>query len=118
MTDASTIRRDRLEFWKKVNQVYRNAKDTPSVLPELFDAFRRLDPDERAVVTQVVLEWLESLDEDVRFDALALITEFRISAALPSVQELATRLRGARTVSAPFELEKVDRIISALREAS
>jgi hypothetical protein len=96
--------------------VYVDSKDAPGVLPELFDGFRRLDPGERGVVTQIVLGWLESPEEDVRFDALALIDEFRISAALPRLQELATRLRGARTVSAPFELKKVDRISARLRE--
>jgi hypothetical protein len=69
-------------------------------------------------VTQVVLGWIESPDEDVRFDALAQVNEFRISAVLPRLQELAIKLRGARTVSAPFELEKVDRTITRLREDS
>jgi hypothetical protein len=41
---------------------------------------------------QVLAEWALSDDEATRFDALALIEDFKLAAALPALRKLAVRL--------------------------
>jgi hypothetical protein len=53
-------------------------------------------------------------DETVRFDALALIDDFRIAKAMPALRALAGRLASSRLPGAPYELLKVDRILRDL----
>jgi len=67
---------------------------------------------------QVLTEWVLSKDEGVRFDALALIDDFKILKAIPALQKLATRLVSSSAPSAPYELQKVDRVIGDLTALS
>ena len=66
------------------------------------------------MANRVLAEWALSDDENVRFDALALIDDFKIASAAPALQELARRLASDGTPGAPYELKKVRRIISNL----
>jgi hypothetical protein len=75
----------------------------------------RLEPHERQMADKVLMEWALSPDENIRFDALALIDEFRITEALPTLQILASRLAVSQTPSAPYELKKVERITRNLQ---
>jgi hypothetical protein len=43
----------------------------------------------------LLIEQMASEDETVRFDALALVREFRIAAALPALRGLADWLQGS-----------------------
>jgi len=62
----------------------------------------------------VLTEWVQSEDENVRFDALALIDGFRIAKAMPALRALAGRLASSDAPGAPYELQKVDRILRGL----
>jgi hypothetical protein len=53
--------------------------------------------------------------EHQRYDALAIINEFRVTEALPHLLDLALRLQLDDGPGAPFELAKVERIIRRLR---
>ena len=63
---------------------------------------------------QVLAEWALSDDEAVRFDALALIDEFKITNAAPALRKLKSRLASSSEPGAPYELQKVYRIIAGL----
>jgi hypothetical protein len=73
-----------------------------------------LSEQERAVIDHLLAEQLASDDGSIRFDALALIDEFRITSALPALRQLAMRLETERDWQAPFERKKVIRIIDQL----
>ena len=51
-------------------------------------------------------------DENVRYDSLVLIDEFGIKRALPALTELAPRLKRSKAPGAPYELQKVQSILS------
>ncbi len=89
-------------------------KDSYLALDRLHSLYRKLDDDERAMAEIVLSEWALSEDEGLRFDALAMIKDFRIAAALPMLRKLADRLFLSKEPGAPYELKKVNRIISAL----
>ncbi len=63
---------------------------------------------------QVLCEWALSDDEVIRFDALGLISDLKMHAAVPALRRLGDRLRKVRSPSAPFELQKVQRIIGEI----
>ncbi|MGD0182849.1 MAG: hypothetical protein ABSC15_23810 [Terriglobales bacterium] len=67
---------------------------------------------------QVLDEWVLSEDENVRFDALALIHDLKIATAMPSLRALATRLTSSTVPSAPYELKKVNRLIEEFTKPS
>ena len=55
----------------------REAKDSQGVLLELFAHYRALSPEDRLVVDDLLADLATSSEGSVRFDALALINEFR-----------------------------------------
>jgi hypothetical protein len=116
MTDEE-VRQDWLRFWGKINQAYRDAKDSPGALLALFERYSRLGTHERAIVDVVLGERLEADDENTRFDVLALVDEFSIQKALPQLQGLADRLSrdaSPRTNHAEF-LASIARILASRR---
>jgi cysteinyl-tRNA synthetase len=89
-------------------------KDPYVALDRLHSLYRKFDDQERDLADQVLAEWALSQDEKTRFEALALIDDFRITAAVPALHELAARLQSDHAPGAPFELEKVNRLLSDL----
>lgn len=65
---------------------------------------------------QVLAEWVLAEDEGVRFDALVMITDFKIWSAEPALRILAQRLAASSTPGASYELKKVERVLRALAE--
>ncbi|HEY3555468.1 MAG TPA: hypothetical protein VGL67_10230 [Casimicrobiaceae bacterium] len=85
-------------------------KDSQLVLDRLHSLYRRLNASEQAMANRVLAEWTLSADEGMRFDALALIDEFKIEEARSALDILAHRLGKSKAPGAPYELEKVKRI--------
>ena len=56
-------------------------------------------------------------DDALRYDALAIVRKFKIPSALPALDELAERLRGATAPGAPYELLDVHRVMTSLTAA-
>jgi hypothetical protein len=103
------------EFRSAADERATALKDSQLALDELLQLYERLDDSERALANDVIAEWVASDDEKLRFDALALIDRYVIGGAVESLQGLAERLRVMRTPGAPYELQKVDRILRRLR---
>jgi len=114
-----TLDEFRREMW-----AYRQAADKDAnALKEsnlawewLRDLYRKFDAEERKLADQVLEEWVLSDDENVRYDALVLIGDFRIMRAIPVLRELAARLRHSNAPGAPYELQKVNRILNDLSD--
>jgi len=93
-------------------------KDSYLALDRLHSLYRKFDDEERVMANQVLAEWALSDDEKVRFDALALIDDFKIKTAIPALHELVARLASIHTPGAPYEQQKVNRIIRDLSGSS
>jgi hypothetical protein len=92
----------------------RVLKQAQLPLERLRAAYGSLGIGDRAAADQYVVEWLASDDENRRFDAMALVDEFRINQAQPALRLLRERLKRSNSPGAPFEIEKVDRLIRGL----
>jgi hypothetical protein len=113
------------EFRGDMEAYRRQADEEASYLKEPFvvrkrmlQLYSRFDTHERVMANQVLSEWVLSKDENVRFDALGLVKDLKIVTAVPSLRKLAERLSGEQSPGAPFELEKVERIITEITLAS
>ena len=107
--------RDRLEVARRAAEAEgRVSKEAMLPLERLRDAYSRFTLQEQALGSRVLVEWLDSDDENRRFDALALIDEFTVAAAVPALGRLADRLRTSHAPGAPFEREKIGRILDRL----
>jgi hypothetical protein len=96
----------------------KSLKDPNVALEKLRLLYRKFDAGDRRMADEVFSEWALSDDEKIRFDALFLIDELKISIALPALHKLATRLAISAEPGAPYELKKVQRIISGLGVSS
>jgi hypothetical protein len=105
------------EYRKSAEERAKEFKDPQIVSEKLNSLYRGFDAQERMMADKVVIEWVLSDEEAIRFDALALVKDFRIRAAIPALQELASRLANQRTPGAPFERAKSDRIIAELTQS-
>lgn len=61
-----------------------------------------------------MVDWMYSEDESLRFDALALVHDFRILPARHALEELLSRLSFSTEPSAPFEAVKAKRVLQEL----
>lgn len=107
--------RDEMESYRRDVDADASAqKDSQLVLDRLHALYRRFDAPEQAMANRVLAEWVLSADEGKRFDALALIDEFNVKQTIPALNELVQRLGKSKTPGAPYELEKVKRIVADL----
>lgn len=90
------------------------AKDSQGALLRLFEKYRRLSAAEREIVDELISQDVTSSDETRRFDAVALIGEFRILSAVPALRVLADRLESDAAPGAPFEWAKINRVVGEL----
>jgi hypothetical protein len=109
------------EFRREMESCRRKADEEASYLKEPFvvrkrmlQLYGRFDTHERLMANQVLSEWVLSKDENVRFDSLGLIKDLKIVMAVPSLRKLAERLSKEQSPGTPFELEKVERIITEI----
>jgi hypothetical protein len=107
--------RGRMEtWWSDFDSDALSRKDSQAVTVELINIYAQMTPEERSVADQVLGEWVRSDQERKRFDALAVIDQFRIRSAAPPLRALEADLRKRLDPTVPFELKKVRRILRAL----
>lgn len=103
-----------VELRSDIDERYRAAKDSPGAVPALFRAYEGLTPEARIAVDALLVEWIGSPNEAIRFEALALVREFTIVAAIPALRQLALDLENQTGPSAPYDWAKVNRILGQL----
>lgn len=91
-----------------------DAKESNLAWEWLCDMYRKFDAQEREMANQVLVEWLSSADDNLRYDALVLIDEYHIHTALPALETLSLRLSMSKSPSALPELAKVTHVIERL----
>jgi hypothetical protein len=78
-----------LEWWcdlrGELDQRHVAAKDSQRAIIELAGAYGRIPTDQRLEVNEVLLEWVLADDEGLRFDALAIVNEYKITEAAPAL---------------------------------
>jgi hypothetical protein len=112
----------RLDEFRLEMESYRQAveveaksfKDSYIAIDRLRALYKKFDADESLMADQVLGEWVLSEQEKIRFEAMVLIDDFKIITATPALLKLADRLALMTTPGAPYELEKVNRIIEDL----
>ena len=108
------FRRQMESYRRDADEEATSLKDSYVALDRLHALYERFDAEERRLADQVLAEWALAEDENKRFDALALITDFKIRSAEPALRVLAQRLATSSAPGAPYELKKIDRILCAL----
>ena len=96
----------------------RSLKDSYLALERFHELYRGFDSHEREMAGQILSDWVLSADENVRFDALALVDDFKIVNAIPALTVLLSRLSSSTAPGAPYEMKKVARIKAALMPAA
>jgi hypothetical protein len=112
--DLNEFRQEMTSYRVAADRDATDAKDSMAVLDRLYALYRRFHADERALADLIVAECALSDDENTRYDAMALIKEFRISAAIPALCTLSRRHSSSTAPGAPFEKRKADRIVAEL----
>ena len=104
------------EWWSETDSRAKAAKDSQSATLSLIARILGLSDEERKMSEIVIADWTLSTDECKRFDALAAIDELGIRSALPQLHLLESRILKRKDPGAPFELEKVRRILANLEK--
>jgi hypothetical protein len=110
----AALRAQMTAYRASVDERGKYRRDSYFALERLHTYYQKLEPAERMLAAQVLAEWATADDEAVRFDAAALIRDFKIVDAKPALERLAQRLECSTNPGAPFELEKVKQIIDHL----
>jgi hypothetical protein len=101
-------------FRQEVDEEGAKRKDSYFALEKLFLFYENLQNAEKPMAAEVISEWLLSVDENIRFDALAIVNEFRVLETIPALQVLARRLCDPHEPGSPYELRKVQRALRNL----
>jgi hypothetical protein len=111
--------REELEAYRRAaDEEAQFLKDSHLALDRLFGLYKKFNAAERAMADQILAEWALSEDAALRFDAWSMINEFKIVTAIPALRLIASRLASSSEPGAPFELEKVARLLQDLIMAS
>ena len=103
------------EYWSayrdRANIERVASKTSPSVVLDLIALYRTLSLEEQNEINGLLAEQLSSDDATLRFDSMAVIQEFKIRSAVPSLVELTVRLEGQAGPQARNELAKARALI-------
>lgn len=100
--------------WLRLDAEAQENKFSHQALLRLIDLYASLGSKERAVVDEVLSHWVLAGNPRQRFDALALIDEFAIRAALPEVRAALEQVDRAKGPSVPTDRAKLERIVARL----
>jgi len=109
------FRRELDRKWTELDNEAMVQKNSTGALCELIKLYERLDGGDRILADEAITEWIQSTNARKRFDALALVDQFRIQAAIPQLEAAETKLQRRTDPEAPYELAKVKRILERLR---
>lgn len=105
------------DFWNRVDRESIERNESHGAVMELMKLYRRFDKDEQAMANQVIIEWLRYMEPRKQFDALALVDEFLIVDALPTLRELQSEAEERKDYEAPYEWARLNRVVGRLTEA-
>lgn len=108
------VRLEWVQFRNETNHRARAVKQSQQAIYDLMSHYRSLSEAEKREVDALLIEDLDSTEENTQFDALALIREFKVKSALPALRALADRLEAEQSPSAPYDWAKVNRLIASL----
>jgi len=106
------------DFWNQVDREFVEKKESHGAVMELMKLYRRFDAEEQAMARQVITEWLRSPDPRKQFDALAIVDEFVIVDALPTLRELQAEAEKRTDHEAQYDWARLNRIAGRLASAS
>ncbi len=102
------------DLWNDLFIEADRAKMLEETLLRLTAFYEALDSDDRNVANDVFRAWVLEGNPNQRFDALAMISKFKIRSALPELRADLARLRHETGPSVPFDLEQLYEIIAEL----
>jgi hypothetical protein len=113
-TGESLTRSRFKELWRRADKEARQLRQPMELLLDMKAYYRSLSDQDRAVADTVLIDWVLLGDIGQRFDALALIRDFEITAALPVLRAARRGLDRANGPSVPFDITKVEGVITHL----
>ena len=105
-------------YWRAAREEAMASKDPFIVIEQLHALYRKFSADERHMADQVIAEWALENDEIRRWDALALIEDLKIVAAIPALRALATRLAQTAKPDESFWIGRASQLADSLEKSS
>ncbi|MEO7121575.1 MAG: hypothetical protein ABI400_00310, partial [Lacisediminihabitans sp.] len=111
----------RIQWLKMRDQVSARAvasKQSQEAVLVMAAQYGALSDADREVVNELLAEQLLSAEETIRFDAIALVSRFEITSALPALHHLSDWLESQQFPGAPYEWAKANRVMGELAKTS
>lgn len=100
------------EEYEHIDSAARESKNSQSALFELSLKFRSLTEENKKSVTKILIQWIESEDAGRRFDAIALVSEYKLSSARTALKLLCNRLDKDKSPGAKYEKKKIITVLN------
>jgi hypothetical protein len=104
--------------WRAAREEATASKDPFIAIEQLHALYRKFSADERHKADQVIAEWALESDEIRRWDALALIDDLKLVAAIPALRALARRLAQAAKPDEAFWVGRASQLADSLEKSS
>jgi len=108
------FKREMDAYHRDVDREADSLKDPYVRLDRLRTLYNRFDEHERAMANSVLAEWALSDNEMMRFDALVLIDELKLTIAVPALRELSLQCKASDAPNASHYSQWAERIIAKL----
>lgn len=100
-------------------RIARAAKNPTTALFDMYERYNALTDLEKKEIDELLIEWVEDVDEDKRYTTLAMVEEYNITDAIPAMKRLSDRFKDSKIPDDPvkfYEREKIIRKIQKLEE--
>jgi len=97
-------------------QLARAAKNPMSALFDMYERYNALTDSEKKEIDKVLIDWIEDIDEDKRFTALAMVIEYNIADAIPAMKRLANRFKNSKIPDDPIGYNERELILSKIQK--
>lgn len=103
-----------LDTYRHLTNVAEAFRDSQSVAFGLLDAYDQLSSAEKTDVHEVLVEWLESDDYKLRYDAEFVTSQRKIVEMVPAVEKAIQKIDELSGPEAKYEVKKLRRILTEL----
>jgi hypothetical protein len=106
-----------VDYWEMIYERAVSFKNSTEAFVKLSELYKGFGPNARKYADIVLQEWLESPDENLPSNAINLIGEFNITAAIPALTKFVEVHKEPKSDLERYEIDRAERVLERIKEA-
>lgn len=115
MTDIGQWWTDEHDYLLRMS---RAAKNPTTALFDMYERYNALTDIEKKEIDELLIKWIEDVNEDKRYTALAMVEEYSITGAIPAMKRLSERFKDSKIPDDPQGYNERELILRKIHDLS